>query len=74
MQASCNLAGLLSAYLNQPVPDVLVSVAFLSIPHSSVVLLASSTIMKEGTPLQGDDAQLAALGRRPELKRRFSTW
>lgn len=73
MQASCNLAGLLSAYLNQPVPDVLVSVAFLSIPYSSVVL-ASSTIMKEGTPLQGDDAQLAALGHRPELKRRFSTW
>ncbi|OJI96686.1 hypothetical protein ASPVEDRAFT_78444 [Aspergillus versicolor CBS 583.65] len=31
-------------------------------------------MMKEGTPLQGDDAQLAALGHRPELKRRFSTW
>ena len=29
--------------------------------------------MKE-TPMQEDDAQLAALGHRPELKRQFSTW
>ncbi|OQD86317.1 hypothetical protein PENANT_c008G01320 [Penicillium antarcticum] len=29
--------------------------------------------MKE-TPLEGDDAQLAAMGHRPELQRSFSTW
>ncbi|KAJ6088526.1 hypothetical protein N7486_009787 [Penicillium sp. IBT 16267x] len=28
---------------------------------------------KEG-PIQDDDAQLAAMGHRPELKRQFSTW
>lgn len=25
-------------------------------------------------PLEGDDAQLAAMGHKPELKRQFSTW
>ncbi|KAJ6023597.1 hypothetical protein N7460_013992 [Penicillium canescens] len=28
----------------------------------------------KGSPLDGDDAQLAAMGHRPELQRSFSTW
>jgi hypothetical protein len=28
----------------------------------------------ENSPLDGDDAQLAAMGHRPELQRSFSTW
>lgn len=30
--------------------------------------------MNKEAPLQDDDAQLAAMGHRPELKRQFSTW
>ena len=30
--------------------------------------------MDKEVPVQDDDAQLASMGHRPELKRQFSTW
>ncbi|KAJ5722217.1 hypothetical protein N7488_000252, partial [Penicillium malachiteum] len=36
--------------------------------------LSLLTIMNKEDPIQDDDAQLAAMGHRPELKRQFSTW
>jgi hypothetical protein len=45
----------------------------LEVPPQHALELEIRLTMKD-TPLEGDDAQLAAMGHRPELQRSFSTW